>query len=218
MKEIGNLKFHRAIIHADAVNLNIHMIDTADASNQIACAAIYVRFFRRNGSYSCQLIFSRSKIIPDGLLQPIAEFFAATMNAHTGEIVRRSLHSNYKGKPKLTDSHVVLHWISNNQKPVKQLVQNKLVEILRFTESSEWMFVCSEDMIADLGTGRVNDLNLVNKDSTWINGYDLIKKDQKVFPAKSIQIRLENEDLSLQRKIFCSTIIKTVILKHTWGR
>ena len=61
MKEIENLKFHRAITHADAVNLNIHTIDTADASNQIACATIYTRFLRRNESYSCQLIFSRSK-------------------------------------------------------------------------------------------------------------------------------------------------------------
>ena len=50
MKEIGNLKFHRAIIPADAVNLNIHTSDNADASKQIACAAIYARFLRRNGS------------------------------------------------------------------------------------------------------------------------------------------------------------------------
>ena len=64
MKEIGNLKFHRAIITAVAVDLHIHMIGTADASNQIVCGAIYGRFLRRNESYSCQLIFLRSKIIP----------------------------------------------------------------------------------------------------------------------------------------------------------
>ena len=32
------------------------------------------------------LIFSRSKLIPDVLSQPRAEFFAETMNADTGEI------------------------------------------------------------------------------------------------------------------------------------
>ena len=96
MEEIGNLKFHRAIIPADAVNLNIHTIDTADGSNQIACAAIYARFLRRNGSYSCQQFFLRFKIIPDGLSQPRAELLAVTtMNAHAGEIVRRSLYSNH---------------------------------------------------------------------------------------------------------------------------
>ena len=87
------------------------------------------RFLRRNGSYSCQLIFSRSKIIPDALSQPRAALLDAT-----GEFVRRSLQSNHKGKIKLTDSQVMLHCISNNQTPVKQWVRNRVVEILRFTE------------------------------------------------------------------------------------
>ena len=138
MKKIGNLKFHRAIIPADAVNLKIHSVGTADASNQIACAAIYARSWRRDRSYSCQLIFSKTKIIPDGLSQPRAELLAATMNALTGKIVRSSLQSNHKGKLKLTDSSVVLHWVSKNQKPVKPCVQNRVVvELLRYAQPSE---------------------------------------------------------------------------------
>ena len=75
------------------------------------------------------------------------------------------------------------------------------MKILRFIEPSEWMFVSSRYMIADLGTQRVNDLNLVDKDSAWINGYDWMKKDQKDFPTKLIhQIRPENEDLSALQK------------------
>ena len=57
IKKTGNLKFHRAIITADAVNINIHTIYTVDASNQIAYTAIYARFLRRNKSYLCQLMF-----------------------------------------------------------------------------------------------------------------------------------------------------------------
>ena len=41
MKEIGNLKFHRSIIPVGATDFNNHAIDIADASNKIACAAIY---------------------------------------------------------------------------------------------------------------------------------------------------------------------------------
>ena len=36
-------------------------------------------------------------------------------------------------------------------------------------------------MIADLG---VNGLNFVNKDSTWISGYDWMKNNQKDFSTK----------------------------------
>ena len=38
-----------------------------------------------------------------------AELFTAIMNAHTGEIVRRALQENHKGKMKRTVSQVVLH-------------------------------------------------------------------------------------------------------------
>ena len=33
-------------------------------------------------------MFSRSKVVPDGLSQPRAELLAATLNTHTGETVR----------------------------------------------------------------------------------------------------------------------------------
>ena len=158
MQEIGKIKYKRAIVPQDAANLNINTIDFGDASNKLACAAIYARFLKKDGTFSCQLVFSRSKIIPDGLSQPRAELLAATINVHTGEIVRRSLQS--KGRVKLTDSQVVLHWINNHDKPVRQWVRNRVVETNRYTEPSEWMYVSSKDMIADLGTRRVDDINL----------------------------------------------------------
>ena len=98
---------------------------------------------------------------------------------------------------KLTDSQVVLHWLSNYEKTVKQWVRNRVIEILRFTDSSEWFFISSHNMIADLGTRRVDDLRLVDQNSTWINGFDWMRKDNKEFPIKSLdQIRLSREDLA----------------------
>ena len=54
---------------------------------------------------------------------------------------------------------MVSHWISHNQKQVKQWVQNRVVEILKFTEPSERMFGSNQDIIVELGTQRVNDFN-----------------------------------------------------------
>ena len=50
MQEIGNLRFQRAVVLEDTVNLDINTIDAADASNKMACVAIYARFLRRNGT------------------------------------------------------------------------------------------------------------------------------------------------------------------------
>ena len=90
MQKVGKVKFKRAVVPEDAVNLNINTIDAADDSKKLACTAIYARFLKKDGKYSCQLVFSCSKIIPDGLTQPRAELFATTMNTHTGEIQESS--------------------------------------------------------------------------------------------------------------------------------
>ena len=136
------------------------------------CVAIFARFLRRNGTYSCQLAFSRSKVVPDGLNQPRAELLAATLNTHTGETVKRAFQDNHKGTVKLSDSQVTLHWINNQKKPLKQRVRNRVVEINSLTQPKDWMFVRSEDMIADIGTRHVSDLDVVGKESVWINGFD----------------------------------------------
>ena len=117
-------------------------------------------------------------MIPDGLSQPIGELLATIMNARTGEILRRALQENNKGTMKVTGSQVMLHWLNNHEKAVKQLVRNRVIEILRFTES---LFISSHNMIADL---------------TRISGFDWMRKD-KDFPIKLLdQVRLSREETS----------------------
>ena len=51
------------------------------------------------------------------------------------------------------------------------------------------MFVRSEDMIADIGTQHVSDLDVVGKDSVWIiRWFDWMKWDKASFPAKQLII------------------------------
>ena len=53
------------------------------------------------------------------------------------------------------------------------------------------MFVRSEDMIADIGTQHVSDLDVVGKDSVWIIGwFDWMKWDKASIPAKTINYKL----------------------------
>ena len=71
------------------------------------------------------------------------------------------------------------------------------MEINRFTQPKDWMFVRSEDMIADIGIQHVSDLNVVGKDSVWINEFDWLKGDKASFPAKTIdEINLNSEEIS----------------------
>ena len=193
MQEIGKIKFQRAVVPENTINLDIQTTDAADASKKLA---IHARILKKDGTHSYQLIFFRSKLIPDGLSQPRAKLFAATMNAHTGTIVKRALQENHKGKMKLTDNQVVLFWLSNHETAVKQWMRNRVIEILRFTDSSEWFFISIHNLIANLGVRKVDDPRLVDQNSTWINGSDCMRKDNKKFPIKLLdQIRLSREEL-----------------------
>ena len=40
MREIGEIKYYRAIVPNDALNMNIETIDTADASENMICVAM----------------------------------------------------------------------------------------------------------------------------------------------------------------------------------
>ena len=82
MEGISSIRYQRAIVPSDVVNLDISTIDFGDASKNIVCVAIYARFKRKSG-YTCQLVFARSRLVPDGMTLPRAELFAATLNTHT---------------------------------------------------------------------------------------------------------------------------------------
>ena len=129
----GYIRFHRAVVPEHAINLEIETIDTADASEKLICAAIYARFKRRNGKYSCQLILARTKIVHN-ITIPRAELVAAVLNASTGHIIRMSLKKLHKRSWKLKDSQVVLHWINCTKSVLKMWVRNRVVEITRLVD------------------------------------------------------------------------------------
>ena len=103
MNEINDPRYRRAVIPDDTVSANLETLDFADASQRLCCIAIYARFLRKCGNYSCQLIFGRSKIVPEGTSQPRVELMAATVNVHAGSVVKRSLGKFYQSSLKITD-------------------------------------------------------------------------------------------------------------------
>ena len=146
---MGKVKFNRAIIPEDAVSLGI---ETADASQALACAAIYARVKEEKRRVFLSASFSRSKILPKRMTMARSELFAATLNAYTGHVVKLSFGKYHKSCVKLTDSQIVLYWLNNTKSAMRQWVRNRVIEINRLPELNSWRYVRSNDMIADLGT------------------------------------------------------------------
>ena len=206
MEELKNIKFNRAVIPEDAVSEKFHTIDFGDASTKILCVAIYARFLRKSREYSCQLLFSRTKIISPPTTQQKSEIYAATVNTHTGEVVKRSCKNFHERHIKVTDSQVTLYWIHNDNKPLKQYVRNRVVEIRRFTDPNDWRYCKSSDMIADIGTRPVFDVSLVNACSIWINGFQYMALDEASLPFQTVhEIKLTGDEIeAVQKESLCN--------------
>ena len=201
MEEVKQLKFKRAVIPDDAVSVNFHTLDYGDASTKILCVAIYARFLRKNGEFSCQLLFSRTKVISPPMTQPRAELYAATVNTHTGEVVKRACRRFHEHHIKVTDSQVTLYWIHNSNKPLKQFVRNRVNEVRRFTDPNNWRGCKSGDMIADLGTRPVDDVSLVNEFSAWINGFTHMILPIESLPFQTVHdIKLTGDEMQAVEK------------------
>ena len=129
--------------------------------------------------------------------------FAAVLNAHTGQVVKRPLGKHHQSSTKLTDSQIALHWISNSDKPLKQWVRNRVIEIRRFTIPEQWKYVQSKDMIADLGTRKGVKTEQVDQDSAWKNGFEWMKLESSQFPTKTVkEIQLDKDEISTLKSEF----------------
>ena len=172
MVDISKLRFKRAIVPSDAANLDIQTIDFGDASCKLLCAAIYARFQLRSGGYSCQLVFAKSRVVPEDTTMPRAELTAALLNARIGFVVQKSFGKYFKGSIKLTDGQIVLNWIHNTRKRLKLFARNKVIEINRLASREKWFYLNTKDMIADLGTRKGARIQDVMPGSPWIDGYE----------------------------------------------
>ena len=129
---------------------------------------------------------------------------AALLNVYTAEVVKRVLGPLHKSDIKLSDSQVVLHWINNDDKPLKQWVRNRVIDIRRFANPTDWYYVKSKDMIADLGTRKGCSIQDVSQHSVWINDFDWMSGSMDDFPMTSVKdLKLSNTELtSANQEIF----------------
>ena len=208
INQLGEIKFRRVLIPDDAIDLKMETLEMSDASLKMACSAIYGRFRRKNGSYSCQLIFARSKIIPEGTNIPRAELIAAVLNATTGHIVAVSMEHLISERIHLVDSQIVLFWINNRKSELKQWLRNRVIEITRLTDRKNWYYIESKFNNADLGTRKGVKIADILPDSEWICGAEWMKQEKSKFPIKSVeQLKLTSEELEEYHAEFSAEVL-----------
>ena len=195
INKLDGIHFSRATVPSDAVSLDMETIEAGDASTELMCAAVYVRFKRKSGNYSCELVIGKTKLVPTGMTVPRAELLAAEINSSLGNLAQRAFDEKIVKKFKITDSKITLHWIHAWDKPLKIWTRNRVNEILRLSTLETWYLVPGNEMPCDIGTRRTSTIEDVGNQSPWKVGLSWMCEELVDFPLKSIEdVKLEIEE------------------------
>ncbi|XP_071652185.1 uncharacterized protein [Temnothorax longispinosus] len=96
------------------------------------------------------------------------------------------------------DASIVLNWISSQSRRWSVFVSNRVGEIQRLTEISDWHHVTSANNPADILSRGLNSYELANS-SMWWHGPSFLQLNDNDWPSSSF-VHLEN-DLPEQRKV-----------------
>ena len=195
----------RCIVPPDAVDPDaIRIICTADASLDAGGCAIYAGFERSNGLFTCDLLYSRSKLMSNSV--PRNELEAIRLMADSCITVRRSLRNRIGEIIYLTDSTIAMCWCHNTTKRLRMFMLSRVSEIRRnilgkvFTAEQDTLELYHIDGLenpADLVTKRHNIKPIdIGPGSTWQSGYPWMmypKKDMPLTSFKNLTIGIAEE-------------------------
>ena len=199
IQSLRKIAFPRSVMPSSPMSTNLQLIVSVDASKDVAVAAVHTRVPLATGGFDCKLLTAKSKLVHTTTI-PKGELKAAVMGASLAHTVCADLGAQVEDVIFVSDSTIVLFWLTHDARPLQTAVRNAVIEIRRFTCVDQWYHVASENNVADLGTRHV-ELSEVGPESEWINGRPWMAGPRDHFPLRDIsQISLDAEEARVAAK------------------
>ena len=221
---IPHLKVNRYIFPTNLdVSGRIRLLCFCDAATTAGGAVVYAGIKLTDGTYSCQLLQSKSKLMQESV--PRNELNAIRIGANLVFDIKNALGDQVGDVYFFTDSSIAMSWVHNTKKKLRLFCLNRVTEIRNLIQS---VIEPSDDIplyhvegksnIADLLT-KVNNLKPddIKEDSTWIQGYDWMKLDVNSMPVTSFsQLQLSaSQRQALDQECFPEIYLPGNNVNHT---
>lgn len=201
--DIPLLEVSRCIIPEEAVHPEkIRLLCLSDAAVYAGGTAIYAGCELRDGTYSCQLLTSKSQMM-DGSI-PRNELEAVCLMAKLAFLVSKALGSIVEDILYFTDSTVALSWCHNTEKKLKMYVFNRVSTARRYmqwakpaAETISLFHIDGKANIADLLT-KSHDMSpsALNKSSEWMTGMPWMRLKSHEIPKTTYdQLTVSKSDI-----------------------
>ena len=156
--DIPGIMVPRCVIPDNAVNCqSLRLLCLSDAAASAGGAAIYASYLLNDGSYSCQMLVSKSKLMDMSI--PRNELSAVLLMSELAYIVCKSLGSLVEDVYFFTDSTIALCWCTNMNKKLRMFTFNRVTTIRMYiewatgkSENLPLYHISGSDNIADILT------------------------------------------------------------------
>ena len=182
----------------------IRLLCISDAAANAGGAAVYAGVELQDGTYSCQLLTSKSKLMSESV--PRNELEAIRLAANLAFDVKQALRDNIQSVIFFTDSSIAMAWCHNTKKKLRLFCLNRVSEIRRLIESVAGKH---DDLPLYHIDGKSNPADLLTKpnamkpedlseESIWISGYAWMKLHLNEMPITTfadIQVSASHDEL-----------------------
>ena len=191
--QVSSMRLDRYVFPSHVTVDKIRLICVSDAAANAGGGIVYAGVKLPDGSYSCKLLSSRSKIMKESV--PRNELDSIRVVAGLAFDVKHSLGEKVSDIVFVTDSTIALSWCHNLDKQLRLFVFNRVSEVRRLIQAVTGDTDCLPLYHID---GKLNPADLITKpskispkdlteDSVWVNGFDWMTKPFDQMPLTSYE-------------------------------
>ena len=187
-----SIKFPRSFVPVNAKEPeSIELIVTCDAAQWMCGVAIYSRMLTKDGTYCVRLVTARSKSVHHTI--PRNELEALVLASETLFCVLKALGSRCRRYWIASDSEIVLAWVTNDSKPLKQFCFNRVQHIRRLIDIKRLFHVPGLQNPSDMLTRGVDVTpEELQEGSEWQSGAEWMSREEDFWPLRSFE-KLRNK-------------------------
>lgn len=183
-----------------------------DASLAGIGAVIYLRFIDNNGEITISLLTSKTRVAPLREIKiPRLELLAADLLSKLTKKILKTMKIEFKKIVLWSDSKIVLAWIHGNPKRWKTFVANKVTQINKKVNSSNWFHVPGRENPADCASRGLLPSELLNHNLWWHGPQFLLNKKYEL-PSENIFDT--NEEIKIS-SLLATQIVESVPITKT---
>lgn len=154
-----------------------------DASEDGYGAVTYLLSRNAHSQVHSAFVMGKARVAPlKPATIPRMELIAVTMASRIDVLWRKELHMHLQESVFWTDSTSVLKYIRNETSRFRVFVANRVTEIRKVSQPSQWRYVGTASNPADITSRGVKGAAFL-KDTTWVSGLHFLLQSESAWPV-----------------------------------